>query len=449
MAGADAIVDDAALEPLVARSDMADRLISADVPLARLQRACGGEIPGLIAAPDLLELVRKARGFGMRLGRPLAMRHAQGRLEGWAEVVPDAEGCTIRLSDWHAIESEAAPTSLPDEETRLAVENLLAEAMIWLDEGQRVLACETQAPDLAVLSQRVIGHRGAHWTTLFDFGNSDDVPAVWQARRGAKLAIEGSTRPWHLLLTSGSGGFRLLLRPLADFGEDEDGEADLLPPNLLRDELGPAMHGPVRRIIRQAEAIRDRMAGPLPREYREYAQDIVRAGKHLRELADELGDAEAIEHGIMEIAVEPVRISEIVDSACRILQGRADARRITLMAEQTALVAMVDRRRTLQILLNIVGNAIDYGPADSTVSVTTGQIGDMAELRVEDEGHALSPEDRIRIFDKFERLGRSGDSGSGLGLYIALMLARAMGGTVEAQAAEGGGNSFRITLPLA
>jgi len=448
MAGADTLTDDAALEPLVARSDAADRLVTADPPLARLQQACGGEIPGLIAAPDLLELVRKARGFGMRLGRPLAMRHARGRLEGWAEVVPDAEGCSIRLSDWQAIESEAPASAVPGEETRLAVENLLAEAMIWLDEGQRVLACESQAPDLQALSQRVREHRGAHWTRMFDFGEGGDVPAIWQARRGTKVTIAGSSRPWHLLLTTGNGGSRLLLRPLTDFGQD-DGDADLLPPNLLRDELGPALHDPVRRIIHQAEAIRDRLAGPLPSEYREYAVDIVRAGKHLRELADELGDAEAIEHGTMDIAVEPVRLSEIIDSTCRILQGRADARHVTLMAEQTALVTMVDRRRAMQILLNIVGNAIDYGPADSTVSVTASQVGDMVELRVDDEGQALSPEDRIRIFDKFERLGRSGDSGSGLGLYIALMLARAMGGTVEAQAGEDGGNSFRITLPLA
>ncbi|HEX2793882.1 MAG TPA: hypothetical protein VHN58_05575, partial [Croceicoccus sp.] len=347
MAGADTLTDDAALEPLVARSDAADRLVTADPPLARLQQACGGEIPGLIAAPDLLELVRKARGFGMRLGRPLAMRHARGRLEGWAEVVPDAEGCSIRLSDWQAIESEAPASAVPGDETRLAVENLLAEAMIWLDEGQRVLACESQAPDLQALSQRVREHRGAHWTRMFDFGEGGDVPAIWQARRGTKVTIAGSSRPWHLLLTTGNGGSRLLLRPLTDFGQD-DGNADLLPPNLLRDELGPALHDPVRRIIHQAEAIRDRLAGPLPSEYREYAVDIVRAGKHLRELADELGDAEAIEHGTMDIAVEPVRLSEIIDSTCRILQGRADARHVTLMAEQTALVTMVDRRRAMQ-----------------------------------------------------------------------------------------------------
>lgn len=448
MAGADTLTDDAALEPLTARSDAADRLVAADAPLARLQHACGGDVPGLIAAPDLLELVRKARSFGMRLGRPLVMRHAQGRLEGWAEVEPDAEGCTIRLSDWHVTETEAPATAIPGEETRLAVENLLAEGMIWLDEGQRVLACESQAFDLETLSQRVRDNRGSHWTRLFDFPEAGDVPVIWQARRGMKVAVPGSLRPWQLLLTSGNGGSRLLLRPLSDAGQDE-GVADLLPPNLLRDELGPALHDPVRRIIRQAEAIRDRLAGPLPGEYREYAVDIVRAGKHLRELADELGDAEAIEHGTIDIAVEPVRLSEIIDSACRILQVRADARHVTLMAEQTTLIAMVDRRRVLQILLNIVGNAIDYGPAASTVSVTASAIGDMVEIRVDDEGNVLSPEDRIRIFDKFERLGRSGDSGSGLGLYIALMLARAMGGTVEARAGEDAGNSFRIALPLA
>lgn len=450
MPGADALTDEAGLEPLVARSDAADRLVSADPPLAAMQIGCGGEIPGLIAAPGLLELVRKARGFGMRLGRPLSMRHDGGRLDGWAEVEPDDDGCSIRLSDWQEVPIE--PEAARGEETRLAVENLLAEGVVWLDEGQRVVALESQAADLEGLVARARGARGKHWTHLFDLsgtgsGEPGAVPPIWRVRAGMDVQVEGSARDWHLLLAPAAGGYQLLLRPL---GEGDGAEADdLLPPNLLGDELAPALHDPVRRIIRQAEAIRDRLAGPLPEEYRGYASDIVNAGKHLRELADELGDAEAIEHGTIEIDVAPVALEQVAREACRLLQVKADERNVTLAVSGLDVTALADRRRLMQILLNIVGNAIAYGPEGGRVEIAVDADGALATLTIADEGEGLSPEDRIRMFEKFERLGRSDSGGSGLGLYIALMLARAMGGDIEAEAGARGGTAFRITLPRA
>lgn len=443
MSGAEA-VNETANEPIVARTDAADRLVSADMPLAEVQAACGGEIPGVIAAPELLELVRKARGFGMRLGRPVAMRHSDGALEGWAEVEPDDEGCAIRLTNWHR--SDQGLPRGNGEATRLAVENLLAEGVVWLDDGQRVLALESQAADLDGLVKRARSMRGQHWTRLFDFSDEvDATPPIWQVRSGMQVNVEGSARAWHLLLTPGQVGFQLLLRPIG--GGEVSGEEDLLPRDLLGGQLAPAVKNPVRRIIRQAEAIRDRLAGPLPEEYREYAVDIVSAGKHLGELAAELGDAEAIEHGTIGISVEPVDLAEVADAACRLLQRRADARGVSLAVEGADLVALADRRRLMQICLNIVGNAVDYGPESGKVTVAVRRDGETALVRITDEGESLPAEDRARMFDKFERLGRTGDNGSGLGLYIARMLARAMGGDLHAEAGDDGrGNSFVISL---
>ncbi|MGG2357298.1 sensor histidine kinase, partial [Salmonella enterica] len=78
--------------------------------------------------------------------------------------------------------------------------------------------------------------------------------------------------------------------------------------------------------------------------------------------------------------------------------------------------------------LNLLTNAIRYSPAHSTVTIAVGQAGPKAWIAVSDEGEGLSPEQAARVFDKFERLGRTGDGGSGLGLYISRRLARAMGG---------------------
>ena len=86
-----------------ARSDAADVLVSAAEPLAGLQLACGGEIPGAIAVPALRELVIKARTFGLKLGRTVRANDGRDMVTAWIEVEPLMEGgCTIRVNSWQA-----------------------------------------------------------------------------------------------------------------------------------------------------------------------------------------------------------------------------------------------------------------------------------------------------------------------------------------------------------
>ena len=84
-------------------SDREDRLLSADEPLASLQLRCGGDLPGRIAIPALLETVRKARHFGLKLARPLQAQDGSEAVTAWIEVEPvgDKEGgCVITVRNW-------------------------------------------------------------------------------------------------------------------------------------------------------------------------------------------------------------------------------------------------------------------------------------------------------------------------------------------------------------
>mgnify|MGYP000955715150 CR=1 FL=1 len=109
--------------------------------------------------------------------------------------------------------------------------------------------------------------------------------------------------------------------------------------------------------------------------------------------------------------------------------------------------AMAEFRRVLQILLNLVGNAIRYAPEATRISIALSRVGGEARITVADEGPGLSPEQAARVFDKFERLGRSGDGGSGLGLYISRRLARAMGGELSVESAPAEGARFTLAVP--
>ena len=75
-----------------ARSDAEDRLVTADEPLAGMQLRSGGELPGTIATPALLELVRKARRFGLKLARPIQAHDEREIVTAWVEVTPDEGG---------------------------------------------------------------------------------------------------------------------------------------------------------------------------------------------------------------------------------------------------------------------------------------------------------------------------------------------------------------------
>ena len=126
-----------------ARTDARDWLIEADEPLAGLQLRSGGELPGIIASPALLELVRKARLYGLRLARAIRAQDDHEQVTAWVEVEPgeDGLGCTIGVSNW-----QTAP--LPGEngeaaERRAGIARQLAELSARLGPGQELLAVDS------------------------------------------------------------------------------------------------------------------------------------------------------------------------------------------------------------------------------------------------------------------------------------------------------------------
>ena len=438
---------------LTARSDAQDRLVAADQRLSVLQRECGGDMPGLIAVPELMQLVRKARAYGMKLAQALTITHPGGSLKGWAEIEPDDDGCTIRLSDWQAMDAVTTSGGQPaggedDEaaETRLAIEQLLAEAVLWLDAQQNIVALETECTELSPMVARARRQRGQNWSTLFQ--TDGDVQSHWSLRSGIIAGIEESERRWHLMLaggTTGNAGQQILIRRHEEpISASSTNDEDLLPGDLLSEQLAPALDVPVRRIIQLGEIMRDRLAGPLAREYVSYAGDIVDAGKHLASLAQSLSDGGEEP----EPEMIPLVLGEIAESACRFQTTRAARRQARFTISFDPAQALGDRRWCMQILLNLLGNAVDYGPRGGEIFVDISVEDSWVSASVSDEGKPLSAQEREKIFAKYERLGREGD-GTGLGLHISRRLAEAMGGSLSVSPGKRGGNCFTLRLKAA
>ena len=115
--------------------------------------------------------------------------------------------------------------------------------------------------------------------------------------------------------------------------------------------------------------------------------------------------------------------------------------------DDEALWAKGEFRRILQIMVNLVGNAVRYSPAGSMVWIRAEQEGDLAAIIVADQGKGIAKADHDRIFGKFERVDQNEPGGTGLGLYISRRLARAMGGDITVDSAPGMGARFVLTLP--
>ena len=447
-------------------TDERGQLLAADQPLAGLQLRCGGQIPGAIAVPELRELVAKAQQLGLKLARPIAARDGTDAIHVWVEVAPQIEpgsaepaGCTITLRNWQV---SALPSEHPDfaSHQRAEIDRELAELTARLDARQCLLAVENEAADLAEVATAMRNGLGRPWTDFITIaGNSHHQPLHWRLLDGAKVEITGSARIWratlvpHALAQAEPVGFELSLTaqtllPLAII-RPESGIAKTVEPTLIGRELAPVLRQPIARIVANAETIRTRLAGPLAQEYANYAGDISSAGQHLLGLVEDLADIEVIEAREFNTAADHIDLADVARRATGILGVRARERGITLIAPppEASLPAIAEFRRVLQILLNLIGNAIRYTPENTRVVVALSEAGERVQVVVADEGPGLLPDGQARIFDKFERLGRTGDGGSGLGLYISRRLARAMGGELSVESTKGEGANFVLELP--
>ena len=444
-----------------ARTDKHDRLVEADEPLAGLHRRCGGELPGTVAVPQLLEVVRKARTLGLKLARTVTAIDGEETVRAWVAVAPcqsDSGGCSIEVGAWTTSprppESEEAAAA-----RKVEIDRQIAELTARLDASQRLISVEVHAPDLEELARQLREGRGRPWSEFVTFPDlAHRQPLHWRLLDGAPCIAAGSDRTWTVTLVPlgqpepGSAGFELLLVADAPLPEPtgEIAETSPTPPGLGRD-LTPVLRQPIARIIANAETIRARLAGPLADDYSSYAADIAAAGQHLLSLVDDLSDLEAVEADDFTTAADRIDLADVARRTVGILGVRARTRNIGLVApaDDESVPATGEFRRVLQVLLNLVGNAIGYSPSGTTVTLHTRTRNGRASVTVVDAGPGLSEEQAAKVFNQFERLGRSGDGGSGLGLYISRKLARAMGGDLTVESTPGEGASFTLTLPAA
>ena len=183
---------------------------------------------------------------------------------------------------------------------------------------------------------------------------------------------------------------------------------------------------------------------------RESIDRVLRGGYHLLNLVNEVLDMSAIEAGRLPIVLESVSAQRLVGEAVDLVRPQAAERAVTVRCEYPDgdVMLRANAQRLRQVVLNLVANAVKYGPSGSEVTVDIRAGDGLGRIEVTDSGPGIPPHQLERAFLPFERLGSSWEvEGTGLGLPVSLRLVEAMDGTLTVQS-EHGGSTFTVELPL-
>lgn len=179
--------------------------------------------------------------------------------------------------------------------------------------------------------------------------------------------------------------------------------------------------------------------------------DIYKDSLWLTDLVENLLYATRIEDGCMMLQTSTELLSEIIEEAVQRIGGKTVGRTIRVVQKDELLLVKVDPKLIVQVITNIVDNALKYTPADTAITLTAKRSNNMAEIQVADTGSGLSDEEKQKVFDKFY-CGKNKIADNrrslGLGLYLCKAIVEAHGGTIRVEDNQPQGAVFSFTLPL-
>jgi signal transduction histidine kinase len=429
------------------RLDSFGRLIAADPELESLQREAGSEVGQMLALPQVAAVAQLARKLGTPVGRPAVAASADNDIELWVNATPDGDEISLSLEGWtvrpaagprlatilgggsEAANAPAQNEWATDEELRIISLSSEFAQLLGVDVADaagapltRIVRLEEDAEGEMPLINALAGRRG--FTGQRARSRSSDAPIVLTGE--VVMAADGAF-----------AGFR------GTAGSDKDtaGHAITRSPGFDQ-ALDELLRSPIDRIIESAEKIVARSDGPLRGDYANYGNDIASAARHLLSVLRAMSEDPTQVHGLVDLAA-------LASEAVIMLESSAEDRGVHIQLDRSEpLRARGQERGVIQILVNLIVNAIRYSPESGTVRISFDKAVGAASVIVADEGPGIAAGDEQRIFERFER-AQSKEAGTGLGLAISRRLARSMGGDVTLESAPGEGARFTLTLPAA
>jgi anti-sigma regulatory factor (Ser/Thr protein kinase) len=388
--------------PVMGRVDRVGRLVAADPELAALQMEAGSTIGGTLALPQVAAVARLARKLGIPVARPAVAAGSDHDIDLWVRAVPQGDEVSLALEGW---------TVRPAASPRLAA--LLG--------GEEASGSQPEAGE-------------------------------WAADQELKLL---SISPG-LAERLGSTAEALLGQPLTRIfrlEEDESGEMPLITALAARHGFSgqparPRAGEPVALLLSgevmfSADGSFDGFSGrALAADAEQAAAPSAGAARHLLSVIRSMGEQPAGEQHSIDLA-------DLAKEAVVLVEAPAEARGVTITLEASRrLRASGEERAVIQILVNLIGNAVRHSPPGGTVTLRFSRGSGTVCVVVVDDGPGIAPADQQRIFERFERAGAD-SGGTGLGLAISRRLARSMGGDITVESTPPHGARFTLALAAA
>ena len=211
------------------------------------------------------------------------------------------------------------------------------------------------------------------------------------------------------------------------------------------------LRNPLMGILLTTETLLRAPRGKERRKGWSQIERVRRAAEQMRHMINDLLDVASIDAGRLTIGAADHEIDCLFDDSLSILGPLAAAKGVALGYERptSVLAARCDRDRVLQVLSNVIGNAIKFTPQGGSVTVSARPSDGKVLLAVRDTGPGISPSVRPHIFERFWQADETAHHGRGLGLFIAKGLVEAQGGAIWVDSPATGGATFSFTLPLA
>lgn len=333
-------------------------------------------------------------------------------------------------------------------------------------EALRLSAAGRRAEALRLLSSQRYDHekeRFSHGLSSLTAGYSSGVrSAEAVVRRSIALVLLAAGGGVVALLGLWLTALTLIRRYIAGHSRAEERERELIREQAARAIAERANRAKNEFLSRMSHELRTPLnailgfgqllqADPSIQD-RESVEQILKAGRHLLSLIDEVLDLARIEAGRMSISVEPVPVSHVLGESLDLVRHMAEEHGITVDGQpalDSGEFVLADQQRLKQVLLNLLSNAIKYNRPGGSVHVTChADVGEGVRISVRDTGQGIPAEVQERLFTPFERLGgeQSGVQGTGLGLALSEGLVHAMGGQLTMESAVGVGTTFTVCL---
>lgn len=287
--------------------------------------------------------------------------------------------------------------------------------------------------------------------------------SIWEQKNGVQFPVEISARA---LTYQGEEYFIAFIRDIsqqkqaqdelrkakedAELANEKLKELDRLKSMFIA-SMSHELRTPLNSIIGFTSMTLDELSGELNEEQKDNLRRVYKSAKHLLNLITEVIDISKIEAGRIDIFLEDVLLSEIVDEAIGTVQSHSQEKNLNLEVQfPKELTLRTDRKRLLQCLLNFLSNAVKYSE-EGTVTLRVNESDSHVVISVSDTGIGIAKENIPKLFEAFERFEshlKIKAGGTGLGLYLTRKIAtEILGGEIAVNSEEGKGSTFTMKIP--